>query len=107
MLYPAQQVRAIPTKRVPPPETHFLEREEIVALLKRLPRQGRHALRDRTLLMVLYNTGARVQEVADLRVEHLDLGTQPHARLHGKGDRARVTGTTMFRRSTQRGRGTR
>lgn len=90
MLYPAQQVRAIPTKRVPPPETQFLEREEIVTLLKRLPRQGRHALRDRTLLIVLYNTGARAQEVADLRVEHLDLGAQPHARLHGKGDRWRT-----------------
>ena len=90
MLYPAQQVRAIPTKRVPPPQTQFLEREEIVSLLKRLPRQGRHALRDRTLLLVLYNTGARAQEVADLRVEHLDLGDQPHARLHGKGDRWRT-----------------
>lgn len=90
MLYPAQQVRAIPTKRVPPPETQFLEREEIASLLKRLPRQGRHALRNRTLLMVLYNTGARAQEVADLRAEHLDLGTQPHARLHGKGDRWRT-----------------
>ena len=90
MLHTAHQVMAIPTKRVPPPETQFLEREEIVSLLKRLPRQGRHALRDRTLLLVLYNTGARAQEVADLRVEHLDLGSQPCARLHGKGDRWRT-----------------
>lgn len=90
MLHPAHQVMAIPTKRVPPPETQFLEREEIVSLLKRLPRTGRHALRDRTLLLVLYNTGARAQEVADLRVEHLDLGSQSCARLHGKGDRWRT-----------------
>jgi len=89
MLHTAHQVMAIPTKRVPPPETQFLEREEMVSLLKSLPRQGRHALRDRTLLTVLYNTGARAQEVADLRVEHLDLGDQPLARLHGKGDKWR------------------
>lgn len=90
MLYLAQQVAAIPVKRVPPPETHFLEREEVITLLKDLPRQGRHALRDLTLLLVLYNTGARAQEVVDLRVEHLDLGSQPRIRLHGKGDRWRT-----------------
>ena len=38
----------------------------------------------------LYNTGARVQEVADLRVRHLDLGSKPRVRLHGKGDKWRV-----------------
>lgn len=90
MLHSAHQVAAIPTKRVPPPETQFLEREEIASLLERLPRHGRYALRDRTLIMVLYNTGARAQEVAELRFEHLDLGAQPWARLHGKGDRWRT-----------------
>ena len=38
-----------------------------------LPATGRLALRDRTLLQFLYNTGARVQEVADLRVKDLEL----------------------------------
>jgi site-specific recombinase XerC len=31
-----------------------------------------------------------VQEIADLRIEHLDLGPQPRVRLHGKGDKWRV-----------------
>jgi site-specific recombinase XerD len=90
MLHTAHQVMAIPTKRVPPPETQFLEREEMISLLRSLPREGRHAQRDRTLFAVLYNTGARAQEVADLRIEHLDLGPQPSARLHGKGDKWRT-----------------
>lgn len=89
MLAVCQRVAAIPAKRTPPPETHFLEREEVAALIKGVPSQGRHALRDRTLLLFLYNTGARVQEVADLRVGHLDLGAQ-RVRLHGKGDKWRV-----------------
>jgi site-specific recombinase XerD len=38
----------------------------------------------------LYNTGARVQEVADLRVKNLDLGSQPRVHLHGKGDKWRL-----------------
>src|SRR6266849_4351369 len=58
----AQQVAAIPVKRVPPPETHFLDRDEITKLFRHLPKEGRFAVRDRALLLLLYNTGARVQE---------------------------------------------
>src|SRR5439155_11826063 len=71
MLDVAQRVAGIPTKRCAPPQTRYLERDEISALFVNLPVRGRRALRDRTLLLTLYNTGARVQEVADLRVEHL------------------------------------
>ena len=85
-----QQVAAIPVKRTPQPATHYLEEAEISALLRQLPRQGRHAIRDRTLLLFLYNTGARVQEAADVRVEHLDLDSPAKVHLHGKGDKWRV-----------------
>ena len=90
MLAVCQRVAAIPSKRVPPPETWFLERDEIEQLLRGLPSRGRLALRDRVLLLFLYNTGARVQETADLRVEHLDLNEHPTVRLHGKGDKWRT-----------------
>jgi len=89
MLSVCQRVTAIPMKRAAPTPTFFLERDEVEDLLRHLPRQGRLALRDRALLLFLYNTGARVQEVADLRVEHLDLGEHPVVRLHGKGDKWR------------------
>lgn len=85
-----QRVASIPVKRTPPPETNYLEREEVKALLKHLPKKGRHAMRDQVLILFLYNTGARVQEVADLRVENLDLGSQPRVQLHGKGDKWRM-----------------
>jgi integrase/recombinase XerD len=42
------------------------------------------------LILFLYNTGARAQEVADLRAEHLDLGEHPIVRLHGKGGNRQV-----------------
>lgn len=85
-----QRVAAIPMKRSAPAETRFLERDEVEELLRRLPTEGRLALRDRALVLFLYNTGARAQEVADLRVEHLDLGAHPLVRLHGKGDKWRT-----------------
>ena len=86
MLATCQQVAAIPAKRTAPPETRFLERDEIEDLLRHLPHDGPLALRDRALILFLYNTGARAQEVADLRAGHLDLGEHPLVRLHGKGE---------------------
>jgi len=49
-----------------------------------LARDGILALRDRALFMVLYNTGARAQEVADLKVEDVDLDGPLRVRLHGR-----------------------
>ena len=90
MLAACQQVTAIPMKRSAPAETRFLERDEIEDLLKKMPRAGRHALRDRALILFLYNTGCRAQEAADLRAGNLELAEQPLSRLHGKGDKWRT-----------------
>jgi integrase/recombinase XerD len=90
MLVVCQRVAAVPMKRAGPAETRFLERDEVQDLIRHLPRDGRLALRDRALILFLYNTGARVQETADLRIEHLDLGEHPLVRLHGKGDKWRT-----------------
>lgn len=89
LLAEAQQVAAIPIKRTSPPQIIYLEHDEINALFSSLPSSGPFALRDHALLLFLYNTGARVQEVADLRVAHLDLAPPPRSRLHGKGDKWR------------------
>lgn len=90
MLKEAQSVAAVPTKRTAPAETFFLERDELQSLFASLPTQSSAAGRDRALLLFLYNTGARVQEVADLRHKHLELEGQPRVQLHGKGDKRRV-----------------
>jgi site-specific recombinase XerD len=86
----AEHVVRMPTKRVPPPETTYLDRSDVEALFARLPSGTWAAERDRTLLLVLYNTGARVQEIADLRVGHLHLEDRACVRLHGKGDKWRT-----------------
>ena len=86
----AERIAAIPTKRVPPPETRFLERDEVQALFASLPSSGWAAARDRALFLFLYNTGARVQEVADLCVKNLELESTLRVHLHGKGDKWRT-----------------
>jgi len=86
----AERVAAIPTKRAAPIETRFLERDEIDTLFRSSALAGKAGLRDRALLLFLYNTGARVQEVAELSVKNLELGATPLVHLHGKGDKWRT-----------------
>jgi integrase/recombinase XerD len=90
MLSIAERVTAIPAKRTAPPTTRFLEREIVARLFATLSTDRRHAARDRALLLFLYNTGARVQEVAELRVCDVDLSEAARVRLHGKGDKWRT-----------------
>ena len=89
ILHACGQIAAVPMKRTPIPETHFLTRDEIQEVFSALPQRGRYALRDRTLLIFMYNTGARVQEVADLRVGNLNLDPPASVHLHGKGGKWR------------------
>jgi site-specific recombinase XerD len=58
-------------------------------LFAQLPVSGPYALRDRVLLLFLYNTGARVQEVAELRRRNLD-SDHHRVHLHGKGNKWRM-----------------
>lgn len=85
----AQKVATIPRKRTRLPETLYLERDEVNGALAAVPAGRRQSLRDRTLLMFLYNTGARVQEAAGLRVKDIQFDPVPLVRLHGKGDKWR------------------
>jgi integrase/recombinase XerD len=85
----AERVMALPVKRAPPAPTLFLDRDEVQDVFAHLSASGPYALRDRALLLFLYNTGARVQEVAELRRRHLELDRH-RVHLHGKGDKWRT-----------------
>jgi integrase/recombinase XerD len=90
LLEEAERIAAIPRKRTQPAATRYLERDEVEALFDKLPQIGPTALRDRAVLLFLYNTGARAAEVVGLTVEDLSLHPQPRVNLHGKGDKWRI-----------------
>ena len=90
LLREAEQVAAIPTKRTQPPATRYLERDEVESLFANLPRKGRLAVRDRALLLLLYNTGARAAELVGLTIGQLALAPPSRVNLHGKGDKWRT-----------------
>jgi integrase/recombinase XerD len=85
----AQRILAIPFKRARTRPIAYLEYEEIAAVLASVDRSTRAGRRDYTLLATMFNTGARVQEILDLRASDLQL-TKPHqVRLVGKGRKVR------------------
>ena len=90
MLPCCAKVAAIPMKRCPLPEMTFLARDEVDALFACIPPHDRLARRDRALLMLLYNTGARVSEVARLTMGQLALHSPAQVRLLGKGSKWRT-----------------
>jgi site-specific recombinase XerD len=88
------EIRAIPLKRAPRPLVTYLEKKEMDALLA-APRQSTaQGRRDHAVLLFLYNTGARADEVAHVRIADLDLGHTPgrdpsSVLVRGKGNKLR------------------
>jgi site-specific recombinase XerD len=85
----AQRVLGIPFKRAPERAIDYLEREEIDAILKAIDRTTPQGTRDYALLATMFNTGARVQEIADLQASDLQLTKPFQVRLFGKGRKER------------------
>ncbi len=86
----AQRVLAIPMKRFERPLVGFLTREEMRALLDAPDPTTWSGQRDRVLLAMLYNTGARVSEVVGMTVADVSLERSLSVRIHGKGRKERV-----------------
>lgn len=85
-----EQALAVPMKRFERPMLGFLSREEIVAILDAPEPCGWTGQRDRALLTVLYNTGARVSEVIGIRLKDAVLAHSSCVHLHGKGRKNRT-----------------
>jgi site-specific recombinase XerD len=86
-----QRVIGMPFKRgaieVP---IEYLDRTELDALLKSIDRSTELGRRDYALFAFMFNTGARVQEVLDVRVADVRLEAPSQVRLLGKGRKERV-----------------
>jgi integrase/recombinase XerD len=87
-------VRAVRFKRCPQAQIPYLEKGEMDTLLNTPDCQTQLGRRDRTLLLFLYNSGARAHEAAQLTINDLDLPSshltaQASVRLLGKGNKVR------------------
>ena len=72
-----QKILAIPMKNTPQPSVKHLSANAMQLILAQPNRTTRQGRRDTTLLAVLYDSGARVQELVDLRVRDVRLDPPP------------------------------
>jgi site-specific recombinase XerD len=68
----------------------YLEFDELQAIFNSVDRSKPDGRRDYTLLVTMFNTGARVQEILDLRAHDLQLTRPFQVRLWGKGRKVRI-----------------
>jgi site-specific recombinase XerD len=84
-----QEILAIPAKAKTQPGVPHLTVAQTRQLLAAPDRSTRRGRRDATLLATLYETAARVSELADLAVRDIRLESPPLAVLTGKGRKTR------------------
>ena len=90
MLLQCQRIRAIPLKRTEHQTVDYLQEKEMQAVLDAVDINSRTGIRDRALLLLLYNTGARVSEIVQLKLPDLRLnGAVGQIHLLGKGKKHR------------------
>lgn len=86
-----QRILGVPFKRgARNAPIEYLEAVEVETLLQQIDRSTEMGRRDYALFALMFNTGARVQEVLDLKLS--DVRTEPpcQVRLHGKGGKVRL-----------------
>lgn len=90
-----QRVLAIPAKKYPRKEVHYLTPDEVDALLAAPDRATWSGRRDYALLALAVQTGMRVSELTQLSIGDLHLARPgPHVTCHGKGRKDRATPVT-------------
>lgn len=89
-LHEIQKILSIPVKKHPKTTIPYLTGNETQILLAQPTPSSYEGYRDMVLLSVLYDTGARVQELVDIKVKDVRLTTPAVVILHGKGSKIRT-----------------
>ena len=89
-----QRVLAIPCKRYPHEQVHYLSRQEIDALLAAPDRNSWSGRRDHAWLLLAVQTGLRLSELTGLTREDTHLGAGAYVHVLGKGRKERCTPLT-------------
>ncbi len=86
----SREINAIYKKKTPHKTVDYLDTDELKAILESIETTARNGYRDRALLLLMYNTGARVQEVVDIKLNDLRLDAASQIKLTGKGKKERI-----------------
>jgi site-specific recombinase XerD len=85
-----QMMKKVPIKKTGQAElVEHMSEAAVSALLNTPDPKTRKGIRDRFFMALMYDLGARCQEMLDLRVKDLRISISPAATLHGKGGKIR------------------
>lgn len=82
-------VSQVHTPKVPRSVFPYFSPEEIRLLLSIPNVEGKSGSRDVTLLALLYDSGARAQEICDIKIGDITFAKTSVIRIHGKGNKMR------------------
>jgi len=93
-LLACQRILGLPMKRTARQPMSFFSPEGLHRLLSQPDTTTSQGRRDHALLVLLYDSAARVQEICDLRVRDLRFERPATVRLQGKGRKTRIVPVT-------------
>jgi len=88
-LFEIHKILQIPLKRKPKPLVSYLTSDELKILFEQPDTYSKQGRRDLVLMVLMYDTAARVSEIIDLKIRDIRLSSPAVVALHGKGDRSR------------------
>jgi site-specific recombinase XerD len=89
LLASCQQILNIPFKKHLKPTVNHLSKQAVRLILEQPNRKTRKGRRNLTILSILYDTGARVQEIVGLRIRDIRIDEPSVISLRGKGKKIR------------------
>jgi site-specific recombinase XerD len=84
------EIRRVPECKVPKTEKTVIPEDAMAAILQQPP-NTKMGLRDRTMMVLLYDSGARLAEILSLNASDVAIsGDNPYIRVNGKGSKQRI-----------------
>jgi len=93
--YREEYISANPMKLIPVPKAavkvvNTFDREQITQMLQACDWSGKDAFRNKTMILLLLDTGLRVSELVNIKLEDINLEDGYIMIRHGKGNKERV-----------------
>lgn len=85
-----EEIQKVKKARVEEKLVEHMSENAVSAILQQPDTSTDMGKRDAFLMLFLYKTAARVQELVDVKIRDIQLGETPRIILHGKGNKARV-----------------
>jgi integrase/recombinase XerD len=90
----ALSVSRVPFLKEPKLNRDIISESALTALLV-APPETKTGIRDRTIMILLYDSAIRLEELLALKLSDINIqGTNPYIRIHGKGDKERIVAIT-------------